>query len=61
VPKKSERMGEPEDLMTFTDLFINALVTGLGTGIGSYIATKYAIKHIEVVEEKIKNRGANNG
>lgn len=40
--------------MTLTDLFINSMCAGMGTGIGSYLATRYAIKHFEVIEKKIK-------
>jgi hypothetical protein len=40
--------------MAFSDLIINGVCTGIGTGIGSYIATKYAIHHLQTVENKIR-------
>ena len=38
----------------YVTLVVNGVCNGMGTGIGAYLATRYALKHVEVVEAKVK-------
>lgn len=55
-----------EDL--FGNLFVvvlNACILGLGTGLGStigaYLSNKVVVKHLERIEEKLKDKGVVRG
>lgn len=39
----------------YLQLILNGLFTGLGASLGAYLATRLFIKHIEMLEKRIKN------
>lgn len=42
--------------MDILGTIFTGVCNGIGTGVGSYIATKYAVSHMQRIEEEVRKR-----